>query len=1731
MSDASTQNSALKSLVLATIHTLRTKLLDLTMANRLLNFKPSEKSRSHIRIIDEIPEALFESLEAGKEMEFRWIEEPELDPADERTNEFLRAVKEAKATDAVYIEQLEKLGKRPSRRQISTVERGLRDRVRESLGLAPRVKPSVADRARELGIDPSYDLPLDGSRSRAHPDLNVQTLLYRETMEAKLAAIRESDKTLLDDAGVNALYAAFGAIEWYESADSNLPVFAPLVFVPVEIRRVLDDGVYRYVLFARDEDIEINQAFAELARETHSLELPPWDPEATLGAYFEHMERLLESRQRWRLRRWVTVGLFTFAKMAMYRDLDTKRWSTVGGLETHSILNDLLAGTEVQSEVLLAGDYEIDAPAMDSKVQPLVTDADSSQHSAVIDVCDGKNLVIEGPPGTGKSQTITNIIAAAMSSGKRVLFVAEKMAALKVVKDRLDSFSLGSFCLEVHSNKTRKTAVLKSFEDRLNLTGSYLQGRQLQQSLEAFEQARQELIHYVKKMKEEVGETGLTIHEVLRANSIRTPLGEALPPGVRKARIAEPTQVSPEKKNQVMDLAGDLEVGANHVDLWGGLSKHPWRGVQNQDLDYFGAEELESELKLWREALGQLQEEIKKVAATGWSIEETPEAGERFVIQALALPKIPEDVQDAVFRESATDTGRALLAVIARDLERLVSLEKSLTPAFEPQGALEGNQVSEVESVASLARDLRLEQLEVEVVPILADEREHTADRMTRALPTVEEFAKLFGIDRPNVLAARSMRTATVLLSEIPENAFSLREPAVVAEGSTEVLERGSKQAEALRALKSVVTTDFEFAALPPVAELRNAASILENTGFFARIFGSAYREARRVYQSIAQKDRVARKRSPSEELTRLVQFLQKKHDMDNDTELRRTAGTAFRGTDTRWQELVAVSRWAAKVRRELPGQDTGNKRCREVLLLGETAKLQKLAARSKQGLDALTMFEEPTEGSEQSVETLAKSANTVARLTSELALRLNRLRLARSIHLGNLRDIAMQLGERKAVKERLDAQESRRILAMLPGAEEANTRVLGQVVEFAKRLAELELPEVVRREMSRGSAREIIDRSKTQAASVREALNGAANHKRAVVQLSRLDSQDWIGHPNLDTALIEALEHRIEYALMNREAVQPYLEFLRMEDQAKSSALGPLLKYFESSTPPYARLREAYDFIFYRSCAEAVLLADPMLRSHSGIAHEQLRKRYQQLDRKIMELRRLEIVEKLMNLSVPAGVGRGRSSEKTELALIRHQISLQRRHATLRDLFRRAGAAAQALKPCFMMSPMSVAQFLDPGGIRFDLVVMDEASQIRPEDALGAIVRGKQVVVVGDPKQLPPTSFFEKVDRDDSSEENSEEADIHDLTAQESILALARGPYQPVRQLRWHYRSQHEKLIAFSNHEFYQDSLIVFPSPKGEDADYGVRYVAVEGIYEAGLNRIEAETVTESAQTFMSRFPERSLGIVAMNKPQQELIQSMMDELFATDAQAESYRQRWENTLNALFVKNLENVQGDERDVIFISTVYGKDAAGNFFQRLGPINGVHGHRRLNVLFTRAKQQVCLFTSMRANDLRIEDSTRWGVKALKNYLIYAQTGHLDTSEFTGREPDSEFERWVMELLQEAGYEVVPQLGVAGYFIDLAVRHPEQNGAFLLGIECDGATYHSARSVRDRDRLRQEVLERLKWNIYRIWSTDWFRNPRAEFQKLTATLESLRGKPRPSDPKPGPAVQISPHCGN
>ena len=579
----------------------------------------------------------------------------------------------------------------------------------------------------------------------------------------------------------------------------------------------------------------------------------------------------------------------------------------------------------------------------------------------------------------------------------------------------------------------------------------------------------------------------------------------------------------------------------------------------------------------------------------------------------------------------------------------------------------------------------------------------------------------------------------------------------------------------------------------------------------------------------------------------------------------------------------------------------------------------------------------------------------------------------------------------------------------------------------------------------------------------------------------------------------------RLEQALAAREELPAWVAYNRLRVQAEEMGLKPMLKLYEMTGASFEHLVAAFEHVFYHTLLKQAYELYPEFERFSGITQEAARRRFQESDRTIINLNRRQLTANLARAEISWGINWGPRRTWTDLHLIQHEIGKQKRHIPLRDLLLRAGMAIQQIKPCWMMSPASVAQFVQPGGVTFDLVVIDEASQMKPEDALGAIGRCRQCVVVGDPQQLPPTSFFDHLDM------SSDDDDQDDAIDNESILDLALSVFRPGRELRWHYRSRHESLIAFSNKHFYDGKLVVFPSPLPRYDDYGVEYHKVDGLYtpKAGVNLLEAQTVAEAAEAFMASFPGRSLGIVTINQAQREVLAEEMDRLFAHNDHAEEYRKRWEGTLEPFFVKNLENVQGDERDVIFISTVYGLEQHGSrVAQRFGPINAATGHRRLNVLFTRAKEKVIIFSSMTSEDIVPTATSRLGVGILKHYLAYARDGRLDPGTPSGRTPDSDFEVFVAHRLCQHGFEVVPQVGVAGYFIDLAVRDPHRLDYYLLGIECDGATYHSAKSARDRDRLRQEILEQMRWNIYRIWSTDWFSDPEREMGKLLQYIQRL-----------------------
>jgi len=601
----------------------------------------------------------------------------------------------------------------------------------------------------------------------------------------------------------------------------------------------------------------------------------------------------------------------------------------------------------------------------------------------------------------------------------------------------------------------------------------------------------------------------------------------------------------------------------------------------------------------------------------------------------------------------------------------------------------------------------------------------------------------------------------------------------------------------------------------------------------------------------------------------------------------------------------------------------------------------------------------------------------------------------------------------------------------------------------------------------------------------------------------------------------LEALA-RFDRAIDGAGTLARYAARLRARVRVSMGPIPAACELLEQGTVSCEQLPAVYDYLLARTLAEAVLRERPELDRFSGSVHESRRAQFAGLDEKLVALTRQVIAQRANAVPPVRGVGYGPVAELTEQSLIEHEIEKTRRHIPIREMFRRAGRAIQALKPCVMMGPQSVAQYLPPGLFHFDLVVMDEASQMRPEDALGAIARGAQLVVVGDPKQLGPTSFFDTVTSDEDEIEElaatlAAEAAAKEpppsasvLERSESILQAAARRY-PLRMLRWHYRSRYPELIAFSNHEFYGDGLVLFPHPGTEREGDGLNFRAVDdAVYATSLNAREAEVIVDAVRAHAAQSPERTLMVVTMNQPQRELVDVLVQNAEKDDPVLAAFRARHEGTLEPFAVKNLENVQGDERDTIFVGVTYGPNERGTLAQHFGPINAMGGERRLNVLFTRAKFRLDVFCSFDPSMLRVSESSPRGLCVLRDYLRFAQEKNLETGRFTAREPGSDFEVEVSRALRAQGYDVHPQVGVAGYYLDLAVVDPNRPGRYVIGIECDGATYHSARSARDRDRLRQEVLQNLGWQIHRIWSTDWFRDPQGETGRLVRRIESLLG---------------------
>lgn len=522
--------------------------------------------------------------------------------------------------------------------------------------------------------------------------------------------------------------------------------------------------------------------------------------------------------------------------------------------------------------------------------------------------------------------------------------------------------------------------------------------------------------------------------------------------------------------------------------------------------------------------------------------------------------------------------------------------------------------------------------------------------------------------------------------------------------------------------------------------------------------------------------------------------------------------------------------------------------------------------------------------------------------------------------------------------------------------------------------------------------------------------------------------------------------------------------------------------------------ISKAFQKQFYFQWIDTIISSSSVLSSFSRISQDKAIKIFSEKDAEHLEINKAKIRAELSSLRPALDV----IAPGSALSTILREGEKKRKQKPIRLLLMETGELIQRLKPCFLMSPLSVSTYLAPDAVHFDTVIFDEASQIFPQDAIGAIYRGKQLIVVGDSKQMPPSNFFNaSLDADDDDEETG------DVTDFESILDLCSTSMQQMR-LRWHYRSRYEQLISFSNKNFYDNDLVTFPSAKSDAPGIGVDYFHVDGCFDrkSHTNRKESEFVVDLIYKHIKKYPSRSLGVVAFSIAQQDLIDKLLTKRRQNAPEQEFFFRN--DAKEPFFIKNLETVQGDERDTIIFSIAYGFDAQGVVRHNFGPLNRVGGERRLNVAVTRAKTNIQIVSSMHYTDIDLKRTSAEGARLLREYLDYAENGEIALTRAVNVNRfdhyDSDFEQEVCEFLREKGFDVDTQVGCSGFRIDLGVKIPHSSN-YVLAIECDGATYHSAKNARDRDRLRQEILERMGWKFYRIWSTDWFRNKPVEQLRL------------------------------
>ena len=1433
-----------------------------------------------------------------------------------------------------------------------------------------------------------------------------------------------------------------------------------------------------------EEEPETNLVLAEKLRLDFGMELPVFEG----GSIEDYMTMVAESSPStldFKVRRQIVFGVFPSARMAMYHDLDTATKS----FDQSNVLGSMFVGSESSEASPFAKEYEIDSPEVEKKIPNLVLDADSSQYSTLVDVADEKNVSVEGPPGTGKSQTIVNAIAAALGSGKKVLFVAEKMAALDVVRSRLEAVDLGEFVLPLQAERSTREKVIKSIRDRVEME-EVLKPREYETKIESFKEHRAELTEYVDVISQPFGEAGLTVHDILWKSISTQHTLAALPIEIQRIDIENVELFSYSEFTKISDRSKRVENAWFKAEDAGSF----WKRHIIQNIDKFTVDDICETASSAAIAYGKAGDLLQKLSVFGIDPNEDIDPLE---VLSGAVHELKDTQSSAdtglIDALSDPDNSRKLKNFLSqcqayREVQDEFSLK--INDPANPEWESRFVRIQEI-CTASGFETLNIEKLRNEEKS--RDERLAELQNLASKLGSfIEAFPECtdFSVDK--------LHRARVLVDEFPRHSLAIRNEITAEPNSAILIRQAQHLGEKLRTEKAKLEVTISLNNGIASEALRRYAAEISQSSFFS-ILSSRFRATKKAYSALSLRASFIRESAVSD-LNGLAGWQDDYQKFVSLPELNTIFGGHFRDIDTDFNLFSSLLSFYEAVDQNFPGIE--NLSFRQLLKTGDIELLDSIPV-----IEADVWTSTLSELESEITEMINRRESVEGNL-QELSSKTHEFQAPERFTIGEVNELRLGAQALRSTKDEIEnASDIRALLGDRFAGTQSDAEAFNQELSAAEIIMPVK-PHWGRILLELLSADRIVE-CQIPIRQATEAIHSASSILEQVCQLTGLPPNHFV-----EGKTSHEVSDMFESAAADKDGLYAHSEFSTACAEFVECGLPDLNTILEEHDIALSELGNITGALISRCLAKLVYQKfGSILSKYRGEKLNDLREKLAKTDRTIIKLSRRYLKSKICRSAVPpSGRRMGKKSTWTEWALIKNEINKKKRFVPVRDLTQRAGEALLELKPCWMMSPLAVAQYLPRGTVTFDLCIIDEASQMPPEDAVGALVRCNQALVVGDTNQLPPTTFFRRMIDD-------EEADEDETVLDESVLEMANAAFHPKRRLRWHYRSRHSGLIKFSNRHIYDDDLIVFPSANENRKDMGVSLVSVEGHYKSGVNGPEAAAIIDAALNFMYHNPDRSLGIVTLNQKQRDLLIEEMEYALRNDSISSRYIDTWKERndgLESFFIKNLENIQGDERDVIFIGTVYGAEKPGGpVMQRFGPINGLAGRRRLNVLFSRAKEQIVTFSSMTSADIRADEHGNPGTYLLKQWLEYSATGVLDAGEITQKEPDSDFEIFVIDQIKAMGCVPVPQVGVAGYFIDIGIKHPSWPHGFILGVECDGATYHSSKSARDRDRLRQEVMEGLGWHFHRIWSTDWFNDPQKEAERLrdviTKRLEQLKTK--------------------